>query len=99
MRDMIKGNLRYSVNGTSAIKVRAAAVYDFPTVPTTTPEESRFSHNLNDNLEHSAADYRWFQSGSTRGIPLSGVTLAQKVLSGILATTLTAAVILINTLL
>ena len=99
MREMIKDNLRYSIEGSSAIKLQVAEVYDFPASQKTTPKTPRLSQRLDHTLEHSSPVYRELKTGSCRGIPLAGVTLAQKVYSGILASTLTVAIILVTYLL
>ena len=99
MRDLANKNMTYRVNGTAAIKMQSAQVYDFPMDMCEVERGGRTSRTISELLARNSSVYRDIRSGDVRGVPISGATLSHKLAALFASIAFTVVVILITNLL
>ena len=91
--------MTYRVEGTAAIKVRSAYIYDLSAAATSVEQGHRPEQIFGELLKGGSSVVHEFKTGTARGIPISGATLSHKLVSLLAAIAFTSAIILITNLL
>ncbi|NLG10802.1 MAG: hypothetical protein GX562_04665 [Coriobacteriaceae bacterium] len=99
MKETVNKSMTYRVEGTTAIKVRSACIYNLSTAATSVEQVHRPEQIFGELLKGGLSVVHEFKTGTARGIPISGVTLSHKLVSLLAAIAFTSAIILITNLL